>query len=142
MIEFTRNERPTIGVELELHLVDETTGDLVSASNEILDEMAEALGVDEHPKAKHELSQSTIEIITGVCETAAEARADLQATLDELQERASARGLKVISAGTHPFGMAREQVISPSPRYHELVDDSVRFYNTSGISLSKLRLKT
>ena len=27
----------------------------------------------EHPKAKHELLQSTVEIITGICATAAEA---------------------------------------------------------------------
>ena len=38
----------------------------------------------EHPKAKHELFECTIEIITGVCTTVAEARADLEATLAEV----------------------------------------------------------
>ncbi len=121
-IEFTRNERPTIGVELELHLVDAVTGDLVSAANEILDEMAVGHPGGEHPKAKHELFQSTVEIITGICDTPAEARADLQATLDELRARADERGLRIISSGTHPFGIAREQDVSPSPRYHELIE--------------------
>ena len=68
-IEFTRNDRPTVGVELELHLVDAETGDLVSASNELLAVLGEGHPDGEHPKAKHELFQSTIEIITGICET-------------------------------------------------------------------------
>ena len=59
---------------MELHLVDAETGDLVSASNELLAEMGAGHPDGEHPKAKHELFQSTVEIITGVCETPAEAR--------------------------------------------------------------------
>jgi len=121
-IDFTRNDRPTIGVELELHLVDAVSGDLVSAANEVLAEMAVGHEGGEHPKAKHELFQSTVEIITGVCDTPAEARADLQATLDELRVKTDARGLRIISAGTHPFGIARKQDVSPDPRYHELIE--------------------
>ena len=121
-IEFTHNGRPTIGVELELHLVDATSADLVSASNEILAEMGATHPGGEHPKAKHELFQSTIEIITGVCETASEAKADLQTTLEELRRSTDARGLRIISAGTHPFGIPRQQLISPDPRYRELVE--------------------
>lgn len=68
-IAFTHNARPTIGVELELHLVDADTGDLVSASNELLAEMSQGFPGNDHPKAKHELFQSTVEIITGVCDT-------------------------------------------------------------------------
>ncbi len=121
-IDFNHNGRPTIGVELELHLVDRQTGDLVSASNEILAELGAGHPGGEHPKAKHELFQSTVEIITGICETPAEAKADLQATLDELRGSTDRRGLLLVSSGTHPFGLAREQLISPDPRYRELVE--------------------
>ncbi len=58
----------------------------MSAANEILDEMGAPYPGGEHPKAKHELFQSTIEIITGICENAAEAGRDLRASLDELRE--------------------------------------------------------
>ncbi|MDX2379204.1 MAG: glutamate--cysteine ligase [Acidimicrobiia bacterium] len=121
-IDFTRNDRPTVGVELELHLVDAETGDLVSASNELLAILGEGFPGGEHPKAKHELFQSTIEIITGICETAEEARADLQATLDELCATAEPLGIRIVSSGTHPFAIARSQNISPDPRYHALVE--------------------
>ena len=120
-INFTSNPRPTIGVEMELHLVDPTTGELVSAAGDILAEMGARFG-GEHPKAKHELFQSTVEIITGVCESPAEAGADLRATLSELRAAADRRNLTLMSAGTHPFGIAREQTVSPQQRYHDLVE--------------------
>ena len=121
-IDFTHNGRPTMGVELELHLVDAVTGDLVSASNEILAEMGVGYPGGEHPKAKHELFQSTVEIITGICENPAEAKADLADTLAVLRQSTEARGLLLVSSGTHPFGIARRQLISPDPRYRELVE--------------------
>ena len=119
-IEFTSNAENTLGIELELHLVDEATGDLISASNEILDELA-APHDGEHPKAKHELFQSTIEIITDVCTTPAEAKADLASTMAEVRASAADRGIALMSSGTHPFALAEDQTVSPDPRYHELV---------------------
>jgi carboxylate-amine ligase len=121
-INFTRNERPTVGVELELHLVDAETGELVSAAVDLLQELGVSHPGGEHPRAKHELFQSTIEIITDVCETPAEAKQDLQATLAEVREVAGRRGVVPVSAGTHPFGRPADQLISPSPRYRELVE--------------------
>jgi carboxylate-amine ligase len=122
-IDFTRNTEPSLGVELELHVVDPTTGNLVNAANEILDEIGAPHPDGGHPKAKHELFQSTIEIITGVCHTPAEAKADLATTLAEVRAAAGRRGLTVMSAGTHPFALSADQLISPKERYHELVDD-------------------
>lgn len=121
-IDFTHNERPTVGIEMELHVVDRSTGELVSAANELLAELGSAHPAGEHPKAKHELFQSTIEIITGVCETPAEAGHDLRTTLGEVRSAAGRRGLTLMSSGTHPFALARDQVISPDPRYHELIE--------------------
>jgi carboxylate-amine ligase len=122
-IQFTANARTTIGVEMELHLVDAVTGELASASNEILAEMGADHPGGEHPKAKHELFQSTIEIITGICENPAEAGDDLRGTLAELRVAAERRGLTIVSAGTHPFGLAREQRVSPQQRYRDLIED-------------------
>lgn len=122
MIEFTRNERPTVGIEVELYLVDENSGELVSAANELIAELGAMHPSGEHPKVKHELFQSTVEIITGVCDNAAEARQDLLGTLDEVRALAAERGLTLISSGTHPFAMAREQDISPKQRYHDLIE--------------------
>ncbi len=83
---------------------------------------ADARGEEEHPKAKHELLQSTIEIITGVCGTVAEAKADLAGTLAEVVEAADRRGLGVLCAGTHPMTDWQTQDISPKERYAQLVE--------------------
>ncbi len=122
-IPFTHNPYPTVGVELELHIIDPRTGEQAQAAVEILDELGQGHPGGEHPKAKHELFQSTIEIITGVCRTPAEAVADLSATLQEVRRAAARRGLTVVSAGTHPLALATQQEVSPNPRYHALIDE-------------------
>ena len=45
-----------------------------------------------HPKAKHELFECTVEVITGICATPAEARADLAATIGEVRAVADGAG--------------------------------------------------
>ena len=121
-IDFHASQRSSLGVEWELQLVDRRTRQLVSAASEVLAEMGRG-HPDGHPKAKHELFESTIEIITGVCGTVAEARADLAATVAELDALLAVRGLAPVCAGTHPFSDWRDQTISPNPRYAKLVED-------------------
>ena len=77
----------------------------------------------EHPKAKHELLKSTIEIIAGVCTTVDEARRDLEGTLGELCAYMDERGMGLMCSGTHPFSDWAKQEISPSPRYAQLIED-------------------
>lgn len=122
-IDFNSSAGPSLGVEVELELVDRDTRQLASAATSILGEMGAPFGEDGHPKAKHELFECTVEIITGICSTAAEAHADLAGTLAEVQEQAAARNLAVLCSGTHPFSSWRDQVISPNPRYTRLIDE-------------------
>ncbi|MQA33323.1 glutamate--cysteine ligase, partial [Modestobacter roseus] len=79
-------------------------------------------GLAEHPKAKHELLQSTVEVITGICATVAEAKADLAGTLAEVVAAADRRGLDLMCAGSHPYTRWDTQEISPKERYAELVE--------------------
>src|SRR5581483_4295816 len=92
-IDFHSSEGSSLGIEMELEIVDVDTRELHSGATEILADAARPYGDGEHPKAKHELLESTIEIITGICTTAAEARADLEATLAELQPHLERRNL-------------------------------------------------
>ena len=121
-IPFTSSPRSSLGVEWELELVDVETRELRGAASDILAELSAPHG-GEHPKAKHELFESCIEVITGVCTTVAEAEADLQATVDEVSAAAAARGLGLMCSGTHPFTDWATQQISPNPRYAKLVED-------------------
>ncbi|WP_222194150.1 glutamate--cysteine ligase [Modestobacter italicus] len=120
-IPFHASERASLGVEWELQLIDPQTRELTAGATEILAELTPE-GLDEHPKAKHELLQSTVEIITGVCTTVAEAKADLAGTLAEVVAAAERRGLGVMCAGSHPFTRWDSQAISPKERYTQLVE--------------------
>ncbi len=122
-IAFNASERCSLGIEVELEIVDRGTRQLVSAATDILAELGDAHPEGEHPKVKHELFECTAEIITGICTTVAEARDDLAATVKELATRTEPRGLALMCSGSHPFSDWHEQVISPNERYHVLVDE-------------------
>ncbi|MFP5322851.1 MAG: glutamate--cysteine ligase [Acidimicrobiia bacterium] len=121
-IPFTSCPEPTLGVEVELHLVDADTGALANVAGDVLNALTGQEGA-EHPKAKHELFQSTIEIITDVCTHPAEAVADLRATLDEVRRAAEPLGAVPMAAGTHPFSCPEDQQVSPKDRYHALIEE-------------------
>ena len=120
-IPFESSQRASLGVEWELQLIDRETRELSAGAVEILEEIRPD-GAEEHPKAKHELLQSTIEIITGICGTDAEAKADLAGTLAEVSAAAERHGLGLMCAGTHPFTDWQTQLISPKERYLQLVE--------------------
>lgn len=119
-IPFHSSARSSLGVEWELQLVDRETRQLTSGATEILAELSPD---GEHPGAKQELLQSTIEIVTGVCQTVPEAMADLSATIDQVAVLAEQRGLGLMCAGTHPSTDWQSQQISSHPRYDKLIED-------------------
>lgn len=116
-IPFTPSPNPTLGVEIELQIVDPVTFNLKQGSVDLLDRLG-----GEHPKIKQELTQSTIEVITGICDNVAGCVEDLGGSLRELYGLGDELGLAFSSAGTHPFGQWRDQKIFPNDRYQNLVD--------------------
>lgn len=117
-INFTGSAGPTLGVEMELQLIDDK-GDLVTerAASKVFKDLE---GQDGY---KHELFECTVEMITGVHATVPEAMADLQTKLDRLIDISGLLGYRVMSSGTHPFSKWDDQQVSPDPRYSQLIDD-------------------
>lgn len=127
-IDFNDSEHASIGVEWELMLVDRESGDLANEATPILQELAgsdTAGGGDGDlaSKAKHELFENTIEVITGVCATVPDARADLLATVGALHDVAGNHGLALACAGTHPFAEWHLQDVTDDARYLKLVEE-------------------
>ncbi|MGH2731045.1 MAG: glutamate--cysteine ligase [Actinomycetota bacterium] len=116
-IVFKGSERPTLGVEIEVQVVDEA-GALVTdtAATKILAELGGA------PGYKHELLECTVEVITDVCSTVDDVRRDLGAKVDRLVEVADGLGYRILCSGTHPFSSWSDQTVSPDPRYHALIE--------------------
>jgi len=115
-LEFNSSPASTVGVEMELQLVERKSRALTSAASEILDSFGEVDWL------KKELLQSTIEINTDVCDDIAGVESDLAARLDQVRGCADKLGLALLSAGTHPFSLWEDQSVSEDERYHRLVD--------------------
>ncbi len=117
-LEFARNERPSLGVELELQLVD---GQSLALTNRIEDVLA-AMPADMKDVVKPELMQSYLEINTDVCHTVADVRADLSRKLDAVESVAERLDIKLLWAATHPFSSWQDQIVTVNDRYYRLVD--------------------
>jgi carboxylate-amine ligase len=120
-VPFHPSSARTVGIEWELALVDDATGDLVQAADEVL-ELVRPPGAASHPRIHRELLLNTVELVTGICDTVPQAAADLADSMAELLAVTTPRGIDVLSAGTHPFASWREQRVTPGERYATLID--------------------
>jgi carboxylate-amine ligase len=109
----------TLGVEEEYQIVDPDTRELRSHITELLEQGRVIL----KEQVKPELHQSIVEIGTNVCQTPAEARAELVHLRKTIMELAGNSGLKIAAAGTHPFSSWMTQEITPLERYMETQKD-------------------
>jgi carboxylate-amine ligase len=116
-LEFKPSQALTLGVEIEVQLIDWRTRDLCPAAPRIL----ERLG-GESPHIKAEIFQSMMEVNTGICKTVAEARRDLDAAFSRLRAAADSMGVEIAVAGTHPFARYDERILYPAERYRYLLE--------------------
>jgi carboxylate-amine ligase len=120
-VEYQPSAGPTLGVEVELGLVDRSSLDLRPASAEVL-EALRPHGESEHPKVKNEFYASSLEMITGICATVADARADLLDSMAEIQAVLEPAGLAMQPGGLHPTARWTELEVSDKPRYQEFAE--------------------
>jgi glutamate---cysteine ligase / carboxylate-amine ligase len=109
----------TLGVEEEYMLLDAETFDLVQHIDTVL------AAVSGHPletQINAELMQSVLEIATPVCRTAGDVWRELLQLRDYVAGVARENGMRLGSAGTHPFSLFERQRITARDRYRALVD--------------------
>jgi carboxylate-amine ligase len=116
---FGQGDPYTLGVEEEYMLLDGETLDLVQHIDTVL---AAVAGHELEPRINAELMQSVLEITTPVCRTAADVDGALRQLRTYVAGIAHERGLRVGSAGTHPFSLFERQRITAKDRYRQLVD--------------------
>jgi len=109
----------TLGIEEEFAIIDPETRELRSHIQEILADGRMIL--KEHVKA--EMHQSVVELGTEICSDTACAREQVIQLRSELAEIAGQKGLKIASAGTHPFSHWMDQLITAHERYATIVKD-------------------
>ncbi|MBM6406144.1 glutamate--cysteine ligase [Phycicoccus sp. CSK15P-2] len=124
---FTPSAGRTLGVEWELGLVDPQTLDLTSRAEEVMARVAgDGAGgtMASAPRSTitKELLRNTIEIVTGVCETAEEAGSQLREGVGAVRDAADELGVLLFGAGAHPTSRWEDQEVTPGERYATLID--------------------
>ncbi|WP_255250121.1 YbdK family carboxylate-amine ligase [Polaromonas sp. AET17H-212] len=114
---FQKSEALSLGVELELQLVNTHDYDLAPYAEDMLRLM------DKIPlpgSVVPEMTSSMIEVSTGVCQSSSEVLGQLTQIRDALVKCADKLNIAVVGGGTHPFQQWHERRIYDKPRFREL----------------------
>ena len=102
-MKFHSSPNPTIGVEIELQLIDDNTQDLKNISPRILADIDKNFS----NRIKHELFESMIEINTDVCNTVEEVNQDIKQTLLHLEDILKNYNASMNCSSLHPFAKGK-----------------------------------
>lgn len=116
-LEFTRSEALTLGVELELQLIDARDANLTRGASDLLRIVAK-----KRPDldVKLEITESMIEVATHVQRDFAGVHGELRTLRDTLCDAADRLGIGVCGGGTHAFQHWAERRIADRPRFQHV----------------------
>ena len=113
-ITFKPSLHRTLGLELEIQIVDPTTGSLLNLAPHLLTLL-------NSENFKPELFQSTIELNTDIAKNFDQLEGNLLQQFEHLQHAGEQLGVAFMLSGTHPFEDWKNQQITNHPRYHQLL---------------------
>ena len=125
---FGESPRSTVGLEWEIGLVDSGSADLSQAGPAVLDALARDVGESRPTSAGYaphvtgEFMKNTIELVSGVCGTVADAGTDLTRILERVRTATDRLGLDIMGGGTHPFARAGDQQVGDKDRYRRIME--------------------
>ena len=114
---FQKSAALSLGVELELQLVNTHDFDLAPYAEDMLRLMEK---IPLPGSVVPEMTSSMIEISTGVCQSSSEVLGQLTQIRDALVKSADKLNIAVVGGGTHPFQQWHERRIYDKPRFREL----------------------
>jgi carboxylate-amine ligase len=115
-IAFQHSEAFTLGVEIELQLIDPFTLGLVPKAEELIAACAHVAGI------KSEFHRSTVELCTGVCADVHDVEMSLARDISELLRSAALLDVGLASTGCHPFSKYLDCSITRSKRYDQVLE--------------------
>ena len=114
---FGKSQALSLGVELELQLVNTVDFDLTSGANDLL----ELLSRKPFPgTVTPEMTQSMIEIATGIQTSHAPLLAELRGMRDTLVAACERLNIDICGGGTHPFQRWSDQRVFSKPRFEQI----------------------
>ena len=118
-IPFVSSQAYTLGIELELQLIDPASYDLTAGADELL---AQLSGHPMADRVKPEITRSMIELNSSVHEHPAGLLAEMREMRDVLCQAGDAVGVQIAGGGVHPFMRWQERSISDTPRFRYVAE--------------------
>lgn len=109
----------TLGIEEEYQVISPDTRELTSHEQKIV-EIANRHMEDQ---VKAEMHQAVVEVGTKICKDINEARDEVKHLRKTINSIAQELGLRIGAAGTHPFSAWQKQLLTPHPRYNEIINE-------------------
>ena len=116
-LQFNPSDPFTIGVELELQLLDKETYDLAPFGPQILGKVQP----QQRDCIKAEFIQSMVEISTPVCQDMIELSDTLASLCRQIEILSEEVGCMFYSASLHPFALHRDQLLTTNERYAKIM---------------------
>ncbi len=111
---FASSEPYTLGVELELQVVSPPGFNLSQDSSTLISALESRVTAGE---VKHDITESMLEIATGICRDINQVAAEFAAMQREILACAQQYHLMISGGGTHPFQKWQRQEVCASERY-------------------------
>ena len=118
-IEFKASKPFSLGVEIELQIIDMKSLNLFPRAPEILTLVPTGL----QERIKPEFIRSMIEVNTEVCANMDQVQNSLTRLIRLAEELADKNGCLLFAASLHPFARHSDQELSANPRYIRIMDD-------------------
>lgn len=109
----------TLGIEEEYQVIDPESRELVSHEQKIV----EAAHRHMEDQVKAEMHQAVVEVGTNICQDIKDARNQVSYLRKTICSIARDLGFRIGAAGTHPFSAWQKQMLTPNPRYNEIIQE-------------------
>lgn len=117
--DFVHSDPYTLGIELELQIINPPANDLSQDSSLLIESLKGAVAAGE---VKHDITESMLEIATGVCTDVAQAYSQLSDLRKHVLQSAGQHRLAICGGGTHPFQKWQRQEVCQSERYSKTLE--------------------
>jgi carboxylate-amine ligase len=133
-IKFNNSKPNTIGLELEIRLLDPISYGVKNCSDVVFENIDDEL----KPHIHKELLKSMFEVVTPVCGSAFEAVDFIDNSLQKIKKIGEQNDFLIAALATHPFEEQKDNKIIPDPRYLEFEEEFqiiIRNFLISGLHI-------
>ncbi|WP_250188528.1 glutamate-cysteine ligase family protein, partial [Escherichia coli] len=118
--DFHVSEPFTLGIELEMQVVNPPGYDLSQDSSMLIDAVKNKITAGE---VKHDITESMLELATDVCRDINQAAGQFSAMQKVVLQAATDHHLEICGGGTHPFQKWQRQEVCDNERYQRTLEN-------------------